>query len=139
MDFLKAEDVRAVLVDTRPEDNDLLEGLDFSDTQISMAMRLAVTAINDLGSRALQVESASKIPFAEWTILAVQEQLYKMRLNQLERNAIQYQAGNTSFDEDNIRIKYLRSALAQIGQEWRRTAILLKHRANMSNVYHPGF
>ena len=69
---------------------------------------------------------------------AVQEQLYRMRLNQLERNAISLEAGNTGYDEDNTRIKNMNNALQRIAG-WRQSAFTIKQKSNASDIYNTGF
>lgn len=134
MIYLTPSDVRTWLVDETPQDNELLQDIDFSEGQIRLAMKLAASAFNDMEPRILFVEQ-NKLPLAEWSICAVQEQLYRMRLNQLERNAVVYQAGNVGFDEDNARITNLRDALGRISEGWRTTARAMKMRRNLSECY----
>jgi len=131
--LLTHDDVREYLVDTCAEDNELLDDIDFTPSQIKLAMKMAANAFNELPPFTLVVEGHN-MPCSEWAMLAVQEQLYRMRLNQLERNAFQYQAGNTSFDEDSTRITNLKAALQRIA-DWRSAARSLKVARNVSNSY----
>ncbi len=126
-------DVREYLVDRGPADNDLLEDIDFSDGQIKLAIRLACAEFNDLTPLTLAV-TPDTIPLAAWSLEAVQEQLYQIRLNQLERNHFELQAGNTGFDSDGARIANLRAALQRLGR-WRETAVKLKRRQDAANTW----
>ena len=129
---LSIQDVRDYLMDSRSE-NTLLGDIDFQDGNIRLAMRLAAAAFNELPPLALHV-SASALPLADWTIQAVQEQLYRMRLNQLERNAVQLQGGNVMFDEDSLRIQNMREALRRVA-DWRSAATVFKRRQDVANIW----
>ena len=132
-EYLTADDLRVYLVDETAADNELLDAQDFKPSQITMAMKMAAAAFNDIEPRILGVTSDT-LPFTEWAMLAVQEQLFRMRLNQLQRNAVEYQAGNTAYDEDNARIKNMQEALGRIGH-WRTDANRLKVRWNNYDAY----
>lgn len=131
--YLTSEDVRTYLVDSSPEDNELLDDIDFTPGQIQLAMRMAAAAFNEIRPH-VRVVQANTLPLSEWAMTAVQEQLYRMRLNQLERNAITLEAGNTGFDEDGTRIRNMNTALQRMSN-WRQAAFTLKQSANVSDSY----
>lgn len=129
--YLTTEDVRTYLVDSSPDDNELLDDIDFTDRQITLAMRMAAASFNEITPHVLSVDG-NRLPLAEWAMSAVQEQLYRMRLNQLERNAVVYEAGNTGFDEDNERIRNLRASLDRlVGWKKQAQSIKLTHNTSM--------
>lgn len=135
--YLTPDDIRTYLVDSSPADNELLDDLDFKDGQIKLAMRMMAAAFNEIPPYTMQVD-ALRMPLREWAMMGVQEQLYRMRLNQLERNAFQLQAGNTGFDEDATRISNLRAALDRVAG-WRKLAAAEKITVNITNTYDCGF
>ena len=135
VDPMTIGEVRMALFDRCPDDNPLLDDLEFKDTEIAYAMRRVVDMWNE-EKPVIRGYTFSVVtfPYRYHGVNAVCGELYKMRGMQLLRNSIPFSTGSGQIDDNRRAEPYIKLGSDMINEyrNWMRTE---KSRINAENVY----
>lgn len=127
-------DVRAYIFDRTLADNPLELDLQFSDDEIGHAMRFAAMRYNDMPPHVNVVDPA-KLPFASTFLDGVAYFLYLGLLQKLQRNDMDYSAGNAEVDINKRRIEHIKAWVTFFKDEFERQAKEIKVTINIHDAF----
>jgi hypothetical protein len=132
--YVTLEDIRLFMIDKRPEDNYLLDDLEFTNEEITSAMNLAIDKFNSI-SPTIVYYTAQTFPFRYQLIEGTAAILLRMRAINLTRNRLNYQSqGGTAVQDKDRAPEYL--ALAKLLMEdFERESRDLKKNMNTEACY----
>jgi hypothetical protein len=108
MSYLTIEDVRNLMLDRGPDDNDISIDLTFSDEEITDAMVRAAREYNSIPPYGVDSISPDYLPMETNLFLyGTAKQLCLSRKAKLMRNDIDYSAGNVQVSPAKKEIQYL--------------------------------
>jgi len=127
-------EVRLSIRDKCPEDNFLLDNVEFSDTEIAWAIRQPIDWWNETPPSLPPLYTTATFPYSYyWTDAIIGELMGIAALN-YERNRLQYSAANLSVD-DKDKARFYLEAEARYKASWRDWAYKKKKEINMNNSY----
>lgn len=111
-------EIRMLVRDRAPGDNNLLDQVEFEDSQIAAAIRWPIDEWNskfgDFGATYSYNMFPYRWPWAQATV----SELFKIAANGYQRNSLAYQAGGMTVSNQERAEEYRRSA-AMYRQEWQ--------------------
>ena len=128
-------EIRMYLRDTYPEENYLLEGLEFQDTEIAMAVERAIRYFNEVPPH-LDLFRATTNNF-QWRyhlLEGVLGQLYRIAANSDRKNNLQYSAGGLSVNDVSKEQNYLQASQLH-WQSYQQFVESKKYELNMLSFY----
>lgn len=128
---LSLVELRLYLRDTSPEENLLIDGLNFTDEEILLATKLTIQKFNDIPPREnFPVFNSTNFPFKSILMDGVLGQLFFMAAEYHRKNNLQYSAGGVSLNDKNKEPNYLQAANMH-WQEFLQNAKAEKVKLNM--------
>lgn len=131
---IEVEDIRMFLADRTAEDNPLELDLSFSDDEIQYACRFSAMKFNEHPPFVMWVDPAA-LPFGNCFLNGVAYFLYLGKLQKLQRNDIDYTAGNMTVEINKRRIEHLKEWVGEFKEEFEKTTANIKHTINMEDAY----
>jgi hypothetical protein len=133
---MTVEEFRNYIWDRSPDDNELLQGIEFTDEEIVKAMGHAARAYRTVPPMILQAIDPLRLP-TDTNIFfdATGEALYRMKMHSLARNHFTYDAGNVKVDDVGVKIQMLDKLSKEMGETWRMEARMVKSQRNVSGFY----
>lgn len=126
-------ELRLYLRDTSPEENLLIDGLNFTDEEILLATKLTIQKFNEMPPReAFPSFNSSNFPFKSILMDGVLGQLFFMAAEYHRKNNLQYSAGGVSLNDKNKEPNYMQIG-TQHWQEFMQNAKAEKVKLNMEN------
>lgn len=127
----RLNDVRLLLRDF-PQENELLDAIDFDASEITLALTLPVRDWNEMLPPIRKTYTTQTFPWRnQWTQATV-GYLFQIAAEHYVRNQLPYQAGNTSTDDKNKASYYLQASAAKL-QAWKQFAQSRKVAENVRN------
>jgi len=124
-------ELRMYLRDSSPEENLLIDGYNYSDEEILLAMKLTIQKFNDMPPREnFPVFNSATFPFRSLLLDGMLGQLFFMVSEYHRKNNLQYSAGGVSINDKNKEPNYLQAANMH-WQEFLRNAKAEKVKLNM--------
>lgn len=131
---ITAMDVRLAIMDVSPENNQLLNDLEFSDIQIYAAVQRCIDEWEETPPCLMQHFNARTFPFREHLIKGVVGYLMQEVAYKYTRNRMQYNASGIQLDQNDKGPQYI--ALAnQARDEWLRFVAGMKSSMNMNECF----
>ena len=128
-------DVRMALLDRCAADNVLLDDVEFSDSEISFAIRRPVDEWNERPPRISTYQyTTATFPYRYYWTEAACGELLKMSGRNLIRNKLNYKAGGVSVDDKSRAPIYMQLG-EQIHQQYLEWMMHEKARLNAESVY----
>lgn len=128
------QDVRHFIFDRTAADNPMLLDLEFTDTDISYAMRFAAMNYNEMEPKVELVDS-SALPFGTVFLYGIVYHLHLGELERRRRNNVEYTAGDMSVDINKRRIDSLMESMKFFHDEFLRLASDRKRTINIEGAY----
>lgn len=120
---LSLTELRLYLRDSSPEENLLIDGLNFTDEEILLATKLTIQKFNDLPPREnYPLFNSTNFPFKSILIEGILGQLFFMAAEYHRKNNLQYSAGGVSLNDKNKEPNYLQAG----NQHWQEFLSLAK-------------
>lgn len=127
-------DVRHYIFDRTVADNPLELDLQFSDDEIGHAMEFAAMRYNGIPPF-VHVVNAARLPFADAFLVGTAYHLYLGLLQKLQRNDLDYSAGNAQVDINKRRIEHCKEWVKIFGTEFEERAKAIKISINLHNAF----
>ena len=128
-------EIRMYLRDTYPEENYLLEGLEFQDTEIAMAVERAIRYFNEVPPHLdLFRATTNNFPWRYHLLEGVLGQLYRIAANSDRKNNLQYSAGGLSVNDVSKEQNYLQASQLH-WQSYQQFVESKKYELNMLSFY----
>lgn len=125
------EEIRLSLRDNAPEDNLLLDDVEFDAAEISQAVLRPIQYWNETPPPLNPLMTTKTFPFREMWLLGIQAYLFDMVANHYRRNQLAYNAGGVAVDDKNKEQQY-RAASNQLTQQFREMLRAKKIEINIS-------
>lgn len=134
---LTHEDIRAMIIDRAPDDNDFSQALDFTEAEIIMAMRLMCGAYNDILPKVHRVRHncIPSVDESELFAKGVIARLFRAKRFQLQRSDVDFSAGDVVVSPSTKLIKYLEVEGSRLEEEFQVAAKQKKVAMNISQGY----
>lgn len=133
------EDVRRFVLDRMVDDNEIDLELFFSDSEINYARSLAVAMYNELPPYvdpiALDSCNADCLPAPVMFLNGITYYMYLKKLQKLQKEDVDYQAGGMTVNIVKKRIAYITSNLKIFKTEFENLAISRKTHINYSSAF----
>lgn len=126
--------VRHYIYDRTVSDNPLELDLQFSDEEIGYAMQFAAMRYNEIPPYVQTVDPAA-LPFAATFLAGICYHLCLGLLFKLQRNDLDYSAGNVTVDINKRRIEHLKQWLKMFGDEFEQRAKEIKMTINLHAAF----
>lgn len=126
-------DVRMALMDHSPEDNTLLDDLEFSDLQIIAAIKRPVNEWNETPPD-IRRYTYSNFPWREFWLKGACAYLLEAAAHRYNRNTMPHNASGLSMDTMNKGTLYMGAAVA-LKQEWKSFIMAKKTEINMADCW----
>lgn len=131
---LTALDVRMAMMDTSPDANELLQDLEFSDSQIYHAVQRCIDEYNEIPPRLDHLWTSTTFPWTEHLLKGVIGYLMQEAAYKYTRNRMQYSASGFTTDNNDKGDRYVQ--LAQMARhEWKEFMYSKKTEENMAAVW----
>jgi hypothetical protein len=128
-------EIRLAIRDKCPEENFLLDCVEFTDTEIAWAIRRPLDLWNDTPPDLRRFRyTPATFPFRYYWIQGAAGELFQMATYHYERNNLRYAAGNLSVDDKSQRTAYQEFA-DRLREECYRWMLQKKKELNMSQCY----
>lgn len=95
------EEIRLALRDNSPEDNLLLDDIEFDSAEIAQAVIRPINYWNEVPPPIRPVQTTKTFPFKEIWMLGIQSYLLETAAHHYRRNQFAYQAGGIAVDDKN--------------------------------------
>jgi len=128
-------EIRLAIRDKCPEENFLLDCVEFTNTEIAWAIRRPLDLWNDLPPQMPRYRySAATFPFRYYWLQGAAGELFQMAAYQYERNNLRYAAGNLTVDDKSQGRSYqeFSDKLRQEAYQW---ILRKKKELNMNQLY----
>lgn len=133
--YINVQAVRDFILDRSAQDNVLDMDLSFGEDEIKSAMLNTLAAFNGLPPYSITVTNPAKIPYRIYFLHGIIKHLYLSALAKIQRNRVEYAAGNMTSDPDAARAKYFAEAIAMHNQEFVEGARNHKIEVNLNAAY----
>ena len=110
------EEIRLSLRDNAPEDNLLLDALEFDAAEISQAVLRPIQMWNETPPPIQPLMTTKTFPFREMWLLGIQGYLMDIAANHYNRNHLAYAAGGINVDDKNKFQQYQQKSMALLQQ-----------------------
>jgi hypothetical protein len=128
-------EVRMALIDMSPEYNTLIEDFEFSDVQITYAIRRPVDEWNESPPCLTgHTYTASTFPWREFWLRATCAHLLRMAGHHYSRNNLRYNAGGVSVQDKDKMNEYMTQA-DMLFKEWKEWMMLTKREININACF----
>lgn len=101
------EEIRLSMRDSAPQDNMLLDEVEFDAAEISQAVLRPIMYWNETPPPIQPLMTTKTFPFREMWLLGIQAYLFDIAANHYRRNQLAYSAGGVSVDDKNKEQQYL--------------------------------
>lgn len=128
---ITAEEVRAYLSDS-PEDNHLLDGVEFSDARIELAAKMAVSDFNAMPP--LSSHPVETFPYVSILLDGILHHLFKGQSALSARNTMSYSDGGLQIPIEE-RFQYYEALSEMYGKYFISKARDLKSHLNMESTW----
>jgi hypothetical protein len=125
------EEIRMALRDNAPQDNMLLDEVEFDAAEIAQAILRPIQYWNETPPPIQPMLTTKTFPFREMWMLGIQSYLFNMAANHYRRNQLAYSAGGVSVDDKNKEQQYL-AASNMLQQQFREMLRAKKIEINIS-------
>jgi len=125
------EEIRMALRDNAPQDNMLLDEVEFDAAEIAQAVLRPIQYWNETPPPIQPMLTTKTFPFREMWMLGIQSYLFSMAANHYRRNQLAYSAGGMSVDDKNKEQQYL-AAGNMLQQQFREMLRAKKIEINIS-------
>lgn len=110
------EEIRLSLRDNAPEDNMLLDALEFDAAEITQAVLRPIQMWNETPPPLQPLMTTKIFPFREMWMLGIQGYLLDIAANHYNRNSLAYNAGGLSVDDKNKFQAYQQKSMTLLQQ-----------------------
>jgi len=125
------EEIRMSIRDNAPQDNMLLDEVEFDAAEITQAVLRPIQYWNETPPPIQPMLTTKTFPFREMWMLGIQSYLFSMAANHYRRNQLAYSAGGVSVDDKNKEQQYL-AASNMLQQQFREMLRAKKIEINIS-------
>ena len=128
-------EIRMYLRDSFPEENYLLDGLEFEDSEIAMAVERAIQYFNEVPPHLDYFRATTtNFPWRYHLLEGVLGQLYRMAANSDRKNNLQYSAGGLSVNDASKESNYIQASQLH-WQSYQQFVESKKYELNMISFY----
>ncbi len=123
-------EIRMHIRDNAPEDNYLLDEIEFDDAELAASITRPIMQFNEMPPPSDQLYNTATFPYRYHWLEAIVANLYMIAAAHYRRNQLAYSAAGLSIDDKNKEKQYLEIA-AYHKKNWEDFAKATKVRANM--------
>jgi hypothetical protein len=127
-------EIRLHLRDSAPEDNFLLDDIEFDDAEIAASIVRCVDQFNNMPPPISQVYNTSNFPFRYYWLEGIVGNLLTTAAHKYRRNQLAYSAAGIQVDDQNKEQQYLQAAMMH-KQKWEQWATGAKVNLNMESGF----
>lgn len=129
------QEIRMYLRDSYPEENSLLEGLEFEDSEIVIATERALRYFNEVPPHLDSfVATSTNFPWRYHLLEGILGQLYRIAANSDRKNSLQYSAGGLSVNDNGKEQNYLQASQMH-WQTYQQFVDMKKYEMNMVTYF----
>ena len=129
------QEIRMYLRDSYPEENSLLEGLEFEDSEIVIATERALRYFNEVPPHLDTFRATTmNFPWRYHLLEGILGQLYRMAANSDRKNSLQYSAGGLSVNDNGKEQNYLQASQMH-WQAYQQFVDAKKYEMNMITYF----
>lgn len=129
------QEIRMYLRDSYPEENSLIDGLEFEDSEIVIATERALRYFNEVPPHLdTFVATTTNFPWRYHLLEGILGQLYRMAANSDRKNSLQYSAGGLSVNDNGKEQNYLQASQMH-WQAYQQFVDAKKYEMNMITYF----
>jgi len=132
---IEIAELRMFMMDRCPEDNDLIDDYEFSDSEMINALRWTIDLWNETRPViAKALFTPATFPYRYYHMIGAAAQLMKVKGRNLLRNRLPFSTGSAQVD-DKARGQLYMQLAAELSGEYKQWMRGEKHRINVSSCY----